>query len=485
MSVRLSIFKDETARRIPDLDFSGMRSDFINKSEEGSFMLRSGKGVVFLVFAAFVLIAAVPAEARTWQVKPSMTRLEIQHIFDLARDGDRIQFHKGVYDFTDGPWLPVGTNGAAIVITDKSLVVKGQKGVVIKGRGEVPKAGQESEGITAFQVINPDRTKDIVFENLTFETFMLAITTSRYTVYPAVADNVHDVTVRNCVFRDIRRNAATFGLNSGDVTLVGNTVEDALRIGFYVTWYDGWQPDSGLVEVSNNTIRAGVLGLFVARSYAFRIADNVIEGIGSNPQWGLSVEGQKAVGLIAGNMLRNFQGALEIYAADDEPFAGAVVDGNTITGVRPNGFGIIIDGASVHDCLVEDNAIATTAGSWCAIYTDGHNNRFLNNILTGEGEQAVLLSYWDADIAAHNEFFEGNSVAGYTPTVAHYCFDYWTHHNTVHAICSENATVIDYTEPDSTNVFACLNSLLGSSFEVLGRILGRMPGGRIHARVDW
>lgn len=460
-------------------------------------MLRFRATGLFLVSVALVVLAAVPADARTWPVKSTMTRAEIQQVFDLAKDGDRIQFHRGVYDFSDGPFVPMGTNSGAIVITDKSLTVVGLNGAVIKGRaGDPDTGGVEDSGIAAFRIINPDQTKDVTFENLTFETFMVGIAAYCESVYPPLAFNLHSVTIRDCTFRDIRRNAIVVLLNSGSTTIVNNKIEEARQAGLYINWefaYDGsqhWQADGTLVDISSNFIRAGTAAIFLICPTKIRIVGNTLEGLDTRHAVGLGIGGLKTEGLIADNIIRHFSYGMElsagwVHATLSEEFQRAVIRGNTLSDIFI--VGIFIEGGLPHDNVVEGNAVDMNPGSWGAISTDGYNNRFLDNILTGWSNQAVFLTYWDNTPnhgpidAAHNEYFEANSVAGLTPDFSHYRLDPGTHDNIIEGICAENATYSDY---GVNNVITCL-----FSSESISRALSRrsVQSARMgtRPRIDW
>ncbi len=452
------------------------------------------KGVVFsLVGFAFVLLTAVPAEARTWPIKPSMTRAEIQQVFDQAKDGDRIMFHKGVYDFSDGPWLQNGINGAAIVITDKSLTVVGQKGAVIKGRGNVPDTGRaESSGITAFQVVNPDQTKDVVFDNLTIETFMYGIAASVNSPYPDTAPNLHDVIIRGCTFKDIRRNCIVVGKNSGNVTIVDNVIEEARHCGVWVAWIspgdvNRWQSEGAVTDISRNSIRGGTLAIIVNHANNLRILDNDLEGIGPNHYYGITLTGLKAGGLIADNNIRHWFYGIELYAPAGEEFHEAVVRGNTLSDITFGwGWGIILDGGNVHDCVVEGNAVDVNLKGYAAISTDGYNNRFTDNILTGAAYNAVLLAYWDENSVAHNEYFEANSIAGFTPPYeSHYYLDLGAHDNTIKGICAENGTYIDASGEGTNNIITCLTDFYGLSSTALRRAVNLSARPQARPKIEW
>ena len=71
--------------------------------------------------------------AKTWNVFPRMSRAEIQDKIDWAKDGDKIKFHKGTYDFSQEAIIGSYVNGGLFVIAEKSLTIIGKPGNLIIG----------------------------------------------------------------------------------------------------------------------------------------------------------------------------------------------------------------------------------------------------------------------------------------------------------------------------------------------------------------
>ncbi len=451
-------------------------------------MLRFRTGVFFFVFAAVILLFALPAEAKTWPVHPRMTLGEIQQVFDRAKDGDRILFVKGVYDFSNGPYANNTSNVGAIVIQDKSLTVSGVNGTLIKGKPSDRVNGQGETGITAFRVINFDRTKDVTFENLTIETFLNAIAASYITTAPFCAPNLRSLTVRDCTLRDIDRNGIVVNHAGGNVTIVNNYIE-ALRFGIYLYWlyapgYQTYQPDGTFDDISGNVLRVGRAGILLTKASNVRIVDNSIEGIfplccipGPKSEQGIWFEDLKGEAQIANNRIHHFWVGISLIAswidvspnpAIPEEFHGSLVSNNSISDISR--WGISLSGGQLHDNIIENNTVDMNPGSYAALDTDSYANRFLNNTLTGSGAAAVMLDLFDnrwangCIDAAHGEYFEGNSIAGFTADGVHYdSISYLgvvPHDNILKGICTESGT---YFDCGYNNAFYCLWPLDTSS----------------------
>jgi hypothetical protein len=413
-------------------------------------------------------------QARAWQVRPSMNLAEIQDVFDRAGDNDKVMFHKGVYDFSAGPFTDLNTNEGAIVIQDKTLTVQGVGDVLIKGIDSIlDSTGQAIQGLNAFHVINPDQTKDITFDNLKFETFMGAIITSLSITPTLSSPSMRNVTIRDCIFSDIQRNAIVLGNAGGNISIRNNRIS-AVRFAMFISWYwtaghQGCQSDGTLVDISGNQIEAGRGGIALQNANKIRITGNDITGTGNFRWYGITIEAIKTGAQISNNRINNVKWGIDLcaawvndplYAPFIEEFRNAKVLDNILTNISITG--IWVEGGFVHDCQVSNNQIFLAPWGSEGIYSDGYSNRYTENVISGAGSNAVLLTTCDYTAAgglycaAHDEYFANNSVAAFSPGNAHYVLDFNTHDNHVHGICAENATVIDN---GSNNEITCLTGL--------------------------
>ncbi len=417
--------------------------------------------VLFLVLGGW---GSHTLQAKAWQVRSSMSLAEIQTVFDHAGDGDKIMFHKGVYDFSAGPFLDLYTDGGAIVISDKSLSVQGVGEVLIVGRqSELDSQGQAIRGVSAFWVSNPGHDKDVSFSNLKFQTFMFAIVAvnTQSTSPLLYSPCARDITISDCVFDDMQRNAVGLTCVSGNITIRNNRIT-AVRFGLFISWYwslghQDCQVDNTLIDIRNNRMAVGRGGIVMQNTNRVRLNGNTITGTGNFHWYGISVEGLKTGGEIRNNRCDNVLYGIELYAAwvndplypsFEESVDNTVVSGNVLTGITNTG--IMFDGGLVRNCRATGNRISLSAGAFSGIYSDGYSNRYENNVIDGSGNYACGLFGADYSSAggpvyfSHDEYVAGNRVAGFIPTDCHYWLGYNTHDNRVSGVCSENATVTDH-----------------------------------------
>ena len=167
------------------------------------------------------------AKAKCWHVYPSMTRLVIQATIDGASNGDTILFHAGTYDWSDTPLSQKDTNTGAIQIIDRSLKIKGEEGTLLIGpqSNDLPYPVLSQEGVNAFNITDLGLDNDVVFDRLSFQTFLRGIRCGFGTEdpYNAVTEpNMRNLTITNCTFSDIHRDAISISHIGGNVLIQGN-----------------------------------------------------------------------------------------------------------------------------------------------------------------------------------------------------------------------------------------------------------------------
>ena len=432
-------------------------------------------------FAALVLMICFGSNAtysqwaypRQWNVypgpDPETTRMFIQSVIDRARDGDVIYFNRGTYDFSAAPAQYSFQNGGALQIIDKSLVIKGAFGSIIKGSPVViePDTGYMI-GINCFWILNSDANKDVTFDGLTFKTFMmgiLALHSNNDPVNPIYYSNLRNLVVKNCKFLDIKRNGVACAGMQGNITISNNKIygdRASSRMGIYLDWlYQPgmleWQPGHTLVTITDNSIAGfNYSGILSNRSSRMQITCNAVSDSGSGIIFNVGLKNEAKV---SNNTLTDLDSGVRIHAATDL-YNGVTVQNiarrirltyNTLSNLRYAG--IFVWGDVAHSNYVAYNKINMTNPEWGpAIYSTGHDEQYMNNIISGYGTPAVYLGGGDNSAdggpiwGAHHEFFLNNSVSGFTPNWApwHYELDGFTHDNVVIGMRTENATYMDY-----------------------------------------
>ncbi len=207
--------------------------------------------ILFTVSLIVFLASGSHANAATWDVYPTMTRLEIQAVVDSASDGDTIRFHPGFYDWSDAPLTVTGDNEGAITIIEKSLIFKGESGTLIVGPDSTALAGAN-----AFHVIDLDIDNDVTFNNLNVQNFLRGVAVAHVTLLPVgyIAEpNARNITVKNCTFSDIHRDAISLSNVRGDILIQDNDMS-VTRMGMFIDWYwsenhEDWQPEDTHVRI--------------------------------------------------------------------------------------------------------------------------------------------------------------------------------------------------------------------------------------------
>ena len=440
--------------------------------------------LTFFVLIFLVFLTSSFAFAKKWNVYPLMTRITIQAVIDTARDGDVIYFNPGLYDFSDGPFVDRWMNDGALRIYDKSLVIRGTADSILQGKpsdvgGDWIGNWVGVKGINCFWIYDPNGKKDVTIDGLSFRTFLVGVfavitnespDSSTLVYYP----NLRNLTVKNCLFTDMHRNGIATGGIQGDITIVNNTligVDPYSRFGIYLDWYwePGhleWQPKNTLVTIKNNSIRNYCFGIYSLKASNVLITGNTISTDSINYSCtGIDLpSGLKNEATISNNVLSNLYWGIDIWGGTYVTAGGAFVpfDATGVVVKNNNISGISGDAIQVAGNLAFGNSIVYNtldlANFWAgrAIYSEGYNNKYRNNIIKGKAKTAVHLSGWDDTANSglfaypHNELFKANSISGLTSQLAHYTLDIYAHDNTVIGLESENAT---YTDSGTNNFF--------------------------------
>ncbi len=432
----------------------------------------------FIILVFLVFSTAGVAYAKKWNVYPTMTRAAIQAVIDTARDGDMIFFNPGLYDFSDGPFVDRWMNDGALRIYDKSLVIRGTADSILQGKlsdvgGDWIGNWVGVRGINCFWICNPKGNKDVTIDGLSIQTFLVGVfavnsnesSDSTYLIY---YPNLRNLTIKNCHFTDMHRNGISTAGIQGDITITNNTligVDPYSRFGIYLDWYwePGhleWQPTNKLVTIKNNSIRNYCFGIYALKASNVLITSNTIATDSINYSCtGIDLpSGLKNAATISNNALSNFYWGIDIWGGtyvtaggSFVPFdaTGVVVKHNNISGISGDGIRVGGDFAFGNSFVYNMLDLVDLWASH-AIYSEGHNNQYRNNVIRGEAKTAVYLSGWD-DAAgsglftyAHNELFKANCISGLSSQLAHYTLDANTHDNTIIGLETENATYTDF-----------------------------------------
>lgn len=344
--------------------------------------------ILFTISLIIFLISGSQATAETLDVYPTMTRLEIQAVVDSASDGDTICFHPGIYDWGDA-LLPVrGENEGAITISEKSLTLKGESVALICGPDSIDGTGANPYGANAFHVIDLDIDNDVTFDNLNFQNFLRGIAVSYITHIPGrgyIAEpNARNITVKNCTFSDIHRDAISTSNVKGNI-LIQNNEMSAERMGMFIDWYwsenhEDWQPEDTHVQILGNEIYSFSQGVYLTMTTNAVVTDNEISGPMKHGIW-----------------VR--------YATN------AVITNNTITGEMWRAIQFNRASNSVISNNMIDRVISPPWHKWWngAIATDySINCTIQGNIICGEGRSAIHL--WNTG----DSIIINNDCSGYT-----------------------------------------------------------------------
>ena len=397
--------------------------------------------ILFTASLIIFLASGSPAIAETWDVYPTMTRLEIQAVVDSASDGDTINFNPGVYDWSDAPLTVTGDNEGAVTIIEKSLTLKGESGTLIFGPDSLGEAGAN-----AFYVIDVDIDNDVTFDNLNFQNFLRGIAVASITLLPEgyIAEpNARNITVKDCTFTDIHRDAISLSNVRGDILIQNNEIS-AERMGMFIDWVwsrdNDWQAEDSHVRILGNEIDSVTRGIYLSMTTNVAIMRNEIEceSIGIH-----NYRTRKGT-VIAENSLFNCYSGIRIdgswslgvrYEAEE-----AVIEKNKFFDMQM--YGIVLVGNACSNHTVSKNDIHMLPYSYAGIFTRSYSDYFGQNKITGSGYFAFYFrggpGYW-----AHHEILHANNVNQFTPDICHFYLDYPTHDNLIVGSGMGHNTYID------------------------------------------
>lgn len=416
-------------------------------------MLKKFLGFIAFIFAISWLMILIPSHlsfaqnGTTWDVDPGMTRSTIQSYIDGATDGDTIYFHAGTYDWSGAPLTQRGDNGGAINIIDKTLVIYGEQGAVIQGPGSNDPTGEYPEGVNAFYIQNLDLDKDVTFDGLCFQTFLRGITASYISsasvagdVYYIIEPNARNITVKNCSFSDIHRDAISISHVGGNVLIQNNDIS-AARMGSFFDWYwsDGhaaWQPEDTFINFLDNNVdvNSGSDGVYFCMTTNTVVNDNTIQ----NAKYGIALVNTRNGAVVSKNSVYNCWQGMHIrgrFIQDVEFEAeGVVIEKNILYGITDTG--IAFTGNANYGHTISKNKIhmipMTEEDQGNGILTMGHYDYFGQNKISGSGNHAFCLWRTDGDYTpAHHEVMHANNVDNFTPRYSHFYFCPETHDNLV------------------------------------------------------
>jgi hypothetical protein len=400
--------------------------------------------ILFTISLIIFLISGSQAFAETWEVYPTMTRLDIQSVVDSASDGDTIYFHPGFYDWSDAPLTVTGDNEGAITIIEKSLILKGESGTLIFGPDSLGEAGAN-----AFWVIDLNVDNDVTFDNLNIQNFLRGIAVSYITIPPGehyfAEPNARNISVKNCTFSDIHRDAISTSNVRGNILIQDNDMSVA-RMGMFIDWFwtenpEDWQAEDSHVRILGNNIYSFNRGAYLSMTTNVEIKRNEIDcqsiGIHNNRT-------RKGT-VIAENSFFNCYSGIRIsggwssgvkYEAEE-----AVIERNELFDMQM--YGIVLVGNACSNHTVSKNDIHMLPYSYAGIFTRSYSDYFGQNKITGSGNFAFYLRggpyYW-----AHHEILQANNVNKFTPDICHFYLGYPTNDNLIVGSGMGHNTYIDY-----------------------------------------
>jgi hypothetical protein len=383
--------------------------------------------VLILLFADSASIALnSPAIGIVWDVNPSMSRSYIQGVIDAASSGDTIFFHAGTYDWSNTPLSSKWDNTGAIVITDKTLTIKGETGTCLIGPESVDGTGGNAQGVNAFRIIDLDTNNDVTFDRLSFQTFLRGISCGYLSYHDPISGNeiflpnVRNLTVKNCTFSEIPRQSIAIS-NIGGNVLVQNNVLVASYVPVFVDWYwspgnSAWQPENTCIRILDNDVTSGQMGLIFQQGTNVNVTNNKISA-----RDGITMDSRGAV--IAGNSLTDCFSGMDLWGG----LHGAVIERNELTNIADYGIQLY---ASCQGNIVSKNKLKMSATSWGGIVSNANNNFYGQNSIWGTGSTAFYL-YGDSSGSANHETIQANNVDNFAPSWCHFCLDPLTHDNLI------------------------------------------------------
>ncbi len=397
--------------------------------------------ILFTISLIIFLISGSQAFAETWDVYPAMTRAQIQTVVDSASDGDTICFLPGFYDWSDATLAERGDNEGAVTIIEKSLILKGESGTLIIGPDSIGGTGSSPKGADAFHVIDLDIDNDVTFDNLNIQNFLRGIAANyiHLDLEGYVAEpNARNITVKNCTFSNIHRDAISMSNVRGNILIQDNDMS-AGRMGMFIDWYwsenhEDWQPEDSYVQILGNEIYSFRRGVYLAMTTNVVIKQNTIICEG----WGIDNEYARKGTVISNNSLFNCMRGIFIYGGWEYEIRyeaeGAVIERNKLIDISY--FGVYIAGDASFGHTVSKNEIHMAPGSRVGIYTVAHDSYYGQNKISGSGRFAFLLDWWDYSpsgglVYAHHITLQANNVSQFSPLYIHFYLYYGTHDNLI------------------------------------------------------
>lgn len=424
---------------------------------------------IFVIASMIILISgdsAIAKKGTKWHVYPWMSRAEIQATVDDAADGDTIYFHAALYDWSDAPVLPRYANEGAINIIEKTLTIKGQKGTIIIG----PESGYDEDGYqigsNAFHVLDTDANNDVTFDGLTLQEFMRGIAVwNNVVIEPHINEyglpNARNVTIKNCTFLDIRRDAISLGHIRGNIYIQNNDIFTD-RGGMYISWYNSsehpqdWQPEDTFVSVLENRVNTSRWGILIDSTTNVLVKKNSID----SKRTGILNYSPKKGNVITSNSISNCRSGIQLwggwYLGMKYEAEGAVIEKNELSNITR--WGIFIYGDECYSHIVSTNKIhmvpdsVSGENSFAGIYLESRDDYFGQNKISGSGLTAFWLGWWDYSaepdydghlIYTHNETLQANNVNQFSPDICHFYLDEGTHNNLIVGSGMGHNTYID------------------------------------------
>jgi hypothetical protein len=448
--------------------------------------MKPTNGLLFIITALVFLISFhTGLEARNWKAFPEMTREEIQNLFDQAQDRDVIQFHKGIYDFSTEAIHDKYDNTGCFVIEDKSITVIGLPGSIILGPDSIQGSSMNAEGLNCFYVLNLDGDKDVRFQGLTIKNFLRGVFSS-YNLNRTMASlvNTRDITVHNCEFIDIHRDAIAVNSSTGSL-IVSNNIISAGRGLVWNSWvhtvdvYDFWQPEDKKVFIKNNQGEADLFGFYIQKAASVEIGNNRIQ----NSYYGIVNQGCLNKSRVYENYLDNIIFGIALFGnisnGIEMTMSGGEIRNNTLTGIKR--FGISFEGVLNKQGIIRGNSIELTPPSYwlyssSAIILDSVDTSVSHNIIIGTGLVGIEI----LDISNDSSFnrVSKNILAGFEPTLTHYLAEEATHDNTV---LGSNEPGVNYIDQGINNLFT---GFISTAVDSLTRTVNRHTGNDIEYRID-
>jgi len=395
--------------------------------------------------------------AKKWDVYPSMSRLEIQVVIDLAKNHDTINFHEGTYDFSTTSIQDSYANTGALIIDDKTLTIKGEQNTMFVGPDSIGYPSYEAKGISAFYVKDLDFNNNVRFENLHFKNFLRGVAIFYDSNYPEKPNkfekNCKSVTIKNCVFTDIHSAAIELKNVRGNITIKNNELlvgDYFLSIGWN-NWdsgsgYQDWQPKNCHIHIIENEIDQARHGMSISSTSKSIIKNNNIRNC---IYCGIRHLGISKSSIISSNSIFNCKFGVALWGSWWKGLKyetkGAIVEQNIMNDIT--GMGVYIFGDECSMNIIRNNEI--NMAGYLGIYSESYNNVFEYNKITGSGWNAVYLSSGDytseggSITYANLEKIYLNETQDFTSISSHYFLGEGTHDNEVTGLREENVCYID------------------------------------------